>query len=77
MDRETMAKVQGFVGAYGAKTWDELLQTHRDFYQEVLGSSRVDESDLKIALQHTGQMTGDPAATMDPTLEASRTNRVV
>jgi hypothetical protein len=74
MDRETMAKVDGYTSAYGMRTWDEIVH---DFYQEALGSSRVDESDLKIALQHTGQMTGDPAATMDPTLEASRTNRVV
>lgn len=73
IDRETMARQNGYVGAYGAKTWDELV---RDFYGADPSLSKINEEDIRNQLQHVGQMTGTTEATLDPTLGPSL-NRIV
>jgi len=74
LDREAMAKVEGFTAAYGARTWDDLLQKHNDFYQQA-AEENVEQSQ-KSELEHVLMMTGEAEASLDPTLNPSL-NRVV
>jgi hypothetical protein len=77
-DPMTMAKIDGYIGAYSAKTWDELLVEHRkymrDFYTQLPEQST--ESGVTAELEHVLMMTGEAEASLDPTLSPSL-NRVV
>lgn len=68
VSRETMARQNGFVGAYGEKTWDQLI---RDFYNADPSISQMTEESAIAELEHVGQMTGEVEATLDPTLGPS------
>jgi len=59
--------------AYGSRTWFDIV---RDFYNGITGGSKAKESDVSAQIQHTLQMTGESAASMDPKL-APDLNRVV
>lgn len=78
-DPMTMAKVDGYTGAYSQRTWDELLAEHRrvmnDFYQELPGRQSTAAGE-KAELEHVLMMTGERESSMDPTLSPSL-NRVV
>ena len=72
-DREEMAKVDGYTGAYGERTWGEMIH---DYYQEMLGSSAATEPGESHRLEHVLQTTGEAEAAMDPKLPPSL-NRIV
>ena len=78
-DREAMAKADGYVSAYGAKTWGDLLdeQAYGPVTTEGADMSKANEHEASQELQHVMQMTGDPAATLDPNLDPSRMTRIV
>jgi hypothetical protein len=71
LDREAMAKVEGYTSAYGARTWDSIVE---DFYQQA-AEENVEQSQ-KSELEHVLMMTGEAEASLDPTLSPSL-NRVV
>jgi hypothetical protein len=77
-DPEAMAKVHGYTAAYGARTWGDLLSPPaKPVVTEGAEMSKVDKEDTSAETGHVMEMTGDPAATLDPELEASRFNRIV
>lgn len=71
--RETTARQNGFVGAYGSKTWDEIVH---DFYETDPSLSTANEEIVKAELEHVMQLTGQPEAAMDPAVQSSKLNRI-
>ena len=71
-NREEMAKVNGYTGAYGERAWGDIV---RDYYQEMLGSSQATEPGEAHRVEHVLAATGEPEASMDPNV--SSVNRIV
>jgi hypothetical protein len=59
----TLGDIEGFLKGDVSKPFPT-----KDFYQEILGSSRSTESANVAELEHTLTLTGDPTASMDPAL---------